>query len=762
MKIKLLIGQTIGVGLMGATCMVPTMAASVANGAISPAYVQQLSSGSQDDLRTEATFDETKGQWTLTFRRKLNTGDNARDLQFELGKTYSFQLATFNQSTGVATSLDSNNVGHLGDKTTIYTVTLPSVTDSPLVFSAVPSKLTAISGKVLKTNEIEITLSWNDPTKNDQVGFRTYTFNKKQKKGTWSADPTETLQDQLSLVWDMQNDSFATAGNCEQMCHQGTQTMGTLNGTVDSWHWEAATSGPIAHAIDENWVKFTATQPNGRLTDPGLPSFVVNDLVNGHPQYQAESHPANTVNNSRLFLLPAGTKPAVKPATFPLDGWKQDNVLPANIFRPIRGGIADVRSIAHHDGSQWTVTFRRSLNTGGDNGHDITFEKGRDYHFLYTYHNNSDHDYSEGVQHTLTDPETPFTMHIPEAPGPLVFPVKPPKLNAISGKLLDGDEIEITVSWPDDSRNDNKRQWQVDATNTTESWTRIKPYSSGTYNADPALNTYTVVADDIERTKPTFSSDRFMLVWDMQGDQFQTSGNCQQMCHTDPDPAVRSMKTNSGVLDSWNWTGNSVVSGYPTDTYWDKTGDSVSDTGSQTASIANAALKANGQAPAGTDLNVASLTYMAEGGAGVSATYLYLDGQQADNWSNGVESFVQTVNKPKLKKNLKKPNKDKLTITGTFDEGSGLGLPDVETQIKIGDLINVNIAPNKFKAQKKNKLFNYVSPDKTISVKFDLRNKKAHTFSVALNKQNLRDLNLTKATEFSLRVGKLVGSPLIP
>jgi hypothetical protein len=694
MKNRLMTKKTIGLGFISAVVTMPSYAAPLPNGATSPAYVQQLPSGSQDDLRTQASFDDSTGKWTLTFRRKLNTGDTARDLQFELGKTYSFQLATFDHITGVASSLDSSNIGHLGEKTAIYTVTLPSTTNKDLSFSAVPSKLTAISGKVLTSNEIEITLSWNDSSKSDSLGYRTYSYDKRKKKGTWSADPTETLQDQLALVWDMQNDGFATAGNCEQMCHQGSNSMGTQNGTVDSWHWEAATSGPIAHAIDEYWDKFTAATPNGVHKDPGLAAFVTNDLVNGHPKYQTETHPANA-SAAKLFLLPAGTKPAVKQTTFPLNGWQAGNVLPANVFRPIRGSIADVRSIAQHDGTQWTVTFRRSLNTGGDNGHDINFEKGHDYYFLYSYHNNADHDYSEGAQHTLIDPESPFTMHIPDAPGPLVFPVKPPKLNTISGRLLDSDEIEITVSWADSTRNDNKRQWSFDAANTTDPWTRVKPYSSGTYNSNPALNTYTVVADETERAKRTFSSDRFMFIWDMQGDQFKTTGNCQQMCHTDADPAIRNMKTNAGVLDSWNWTGNSVVSGYPTDTYWDTTGDSVSDGGSQSATISNAALKADGKAPAATDLNASSLTYTAEGGAGVSATYLYLDSPQADGWTNGVPSFIQTINKPKLTKNLRKPNKDSFSLSGTFDEVSGFSLPSTETQIKIGNLVDIETEVDK-------------------------------------------------------------------
>jgi hypothetical protein len=248
----------------------------------------------------------------------------------------------------------------------------------------------------------------------------------------------------------------------------------------------------------------------------------------------------------------------------------------------------------------------------------------------------------------------------------------------------------------------------------------------------------------------------------MQGDQFKTTGNCQQMCHTDADPAIRNMKTNAGVLDSWNWTGNSVVSGYPTDTYWDTTGDSVSDGGSQSATISNAALKADGKAPAATDLNASSLTYTAEGGAGVSATYLYLDSPQADGWTNGVPSFIQTINKPKLTKNLRKPNKDSFSLSGTFDEVSGFSLPSTETQIKIGNLVDITIPPNKFKAQSKNRLFSYLSKDRTVSVKFDLRNKKSHTFSIALSKQNLRNLDLKKATEFTLRVGNFSSSPTIP
>lgn len=753
-----------------------------ADGARVPQYLQQFPSGSADDLRTSAVYDDVTDTWTLTFRRNLLTGDASHDVQFALGGTYAFQLAKFDHVSGSATALNDANGGHIGNKTDIYSVTIPDSLPATLAgkksltFSSLPEKLTSLSGNLLGSNEIEITMTWSDSSKDDAVGYWEYTLsNAKKHQGSWLL--RSATQDQLSMVWDIQNDNFTTAGNCEQMCHLGSLSMATQNGTVDNWQWQAAKSGPIGHAVDGYWEKFTAQNPSGIEFDAGLPAFVANSLVNGHPKYQHESHPGGA-QSSRLFLMPAGVKPAVKPTAFPLDDWKTGDNLPNSVFRPIRGNIADVRSFSAHDGKQWTVTFRRKLNTGGDRGHDITFEKGHDYSFLYTYHDNSDHDYSEGLLHALTDPETPFTMHIPDAPGALEFPVKPPKLNAISGRLLDSDEIEITISWPDSTRNDNKSHWTYDAeaADASKPWWRVGPYAVGTYPAR-------TIAKDEVRSQSTFSSDRFMIVWDMQGDQFQTTGNCQEMCHTDANPAVASMATKAGILDSWNWTGNSVVSGYPSDTYWDTTGDSVSDGGSQSASVTNTATSPT--TPTSDDMDTVragGLTYTAQGGAGNSAEWLYADSPQADGWNRGTAAFVQSITKAVLN-NVRKADADKITITGTFDEGDAEFDPaSVLTSIKVG-AIEETIASGKFIANRNKSKYSYVSKslnakgklvvDGKVAVTFELspkpkagKAKKPGTFSITLGKRSLNAFLVVdpvtgkaNTVDFQLKVGALDGAP---
>lgn len=696
-----------------------------------PNVVQQIPSGSMADLRTTGAYDSNKQVWNLTFRRKLNTGDALHDILFEAGKTYAFQIAAIDNATGLMTS---EAAPHISQSTTVFNMTIPAVAGN-LTFSAVPEKLKSISGKLLATNEIEISLSWVDQTKNDSVGSWQYD----EASATWQQETQQS--DQLAIIWDMQNDNFVSSGNCDQMCHT---TLSPAAGTkIDAWHWVAATSGPIGHAVDEYWE-------NGMNPDPGRPAFVDNELVNGRPRYQVEGH-ANRENVKRLFLFPDGVNEAVKPATFPSEDWENGDVLPASVIRPPRGGIADVVTSSSHNGKQWTVTFRRKLNTGGDSGHDIVFEKGKDYSFLYTYHNNADHDYGQGLAHIATNPNTPFTMTIPTTPGPLLFPVIPNRLTGISGKLLDSDEIEITVSWPDSSRNDNKRQWRYDATNAATPWTRAAAYSVGTA---PNI-VYATAAQQAERT---FSSDRFTLLWDMAGDRFQTTGNCTEMCHS----GEVAMRTKAGVLDAWTWTGSSRASGYASDQYWDDNGgtgigDNKSDGGSQTASITNTGFNAAGTAVVSADTAAAKLLYTAKAGAGHSSTYLYLDSPQADGWSRGVESFVKAVTKSKVR-NTSKEGKHSLDISGSYDDrGNELELPAAPMTISLGNAFDLSIPANSFKKSKADgRYLSYVDKASHISIKFDTKKK---TFQVTATRQNLS--TLANPANLNMSVGSWTAASMI-
>jgi len=697
-----------------------------------PNVVQQIPSGSMADLRTTAAYDTNKQVWNLTFRRKLNTGDALHDILFEAGKTYAFQIAAIDNATGLMTS---DAAPHIAQSTTVFNMTIPAAAGN-LTFSAVPEKLKSISGKLLATNEIEISLSWSDQTKNDSVGAWAYD----EVSATWQQEIQHS--DQVAIIWDMQNDNFVSSGTCDQMCH-ATSLSPAAGKTLDAWHWVAATSGPIGHAVDEYWE-------NGRYPDPGRPAFLENDLVNGRPRYQVEGH-VDRENVKRLFLFPDGVSEAVKPANFPTEGWENGDVLPANVIRPPRGGIADVVTSSSHNGKQWTVTFRRKLNSGGDSGHDIVFEKGKDYSFLYTYHNNADHDYGPGLAHIATNPNTPFTMTIPTTPGPLLFPVIPSRLTGISGQLLDSDEIEITVSWLDSTRNDNKRQWRYDASNTARPWTRASAYSVGT-----APNIVYATAE--QQAERTFSSDRFTLLWDMVGDRFQTTGNCTEMCHS----GEVAMRTKAGILDAWTWTGSSRASGYASDQYWDDNGgtgigDNKSDGGSQTASIGNTGFDEASKAVASADTTAAKLLYMAKAGAGNPSTYLYLDSPQADGWSRGVESFVKTVTKSKVR-NKTKEGKHSLELSGVYDDrGNELQLPAAPTTVSLGDAFDLTIPANSFKKSKGDgRYLSYVDKVNHVSIKFDTKKK---TFQVTASRQNLA--GLANPATLNLSVGSWTATSMV-
>ncbi|WP_367025281.1 ethylbenzene dehydrogenase-related protein [Methylococcus sp. ANG] len=242
----------------------------------------QVPYGSRADVRTTARYEEGRG-WSVTFRRKLDTGDPAHDVVFAKGGTYAFQVTTFDNGGG------KEDLSHTTqDSGKVFTMGIP-MEAGDLVFSEKPARLSELRGKLLASDEIEITASWTDPTRNDRRGEWTY------GSGGW-VKSTEN-EDRIAFLWDMQNDDFVSAGTCASMCHGNLHA--TAPGTkVDNWHWKASRSHPIGYADEQWWYDGVAHNGNGRRDDPGVGTAVENVLENGHPKYMA----VGGQNSSARFL----------------------------------------------------------------------------------------------------------------------------------------------------------------------------------------------------------------------------------------------------------------------------------------------------------------------------------------------------------------------------------------------------------------------------------------------------------------------------
>ena len=508
------------------------------------AFVHNTGAGSRVDVRTDGTPDGVG--WSVVFRRSLQTGDPDHDVQFMPGATYSFQVATWDNAGD-----DAHDVSDAG---TVFSMTIP-VAPGPLVFSGVPSIFSALSGEYLASEEVRIIAEWTDSTKNDQ-------------RKRWSFDGTNWTQsldneDRVAFIWDMQNDGFASAGNCASMCHPPVMYT-ALNTFVDTWHWKATRTNPSGYADDKYWNDGAGGTASGRKSDPGLEPYV-NNVDGGVPFFMAEDDPG--ANASFLFAVPEGMKEGVDHA----DGaWTAGDVLPGYVHRRGSGSRVDVFSTGTYDGAEWSVTFRRKLDTGDATG-DIDFEAGETYHFQVATWDNAG-----GGAHDISEALNLYTMTIPASPGPLAFSGTPALLSWLSGELLSSGEIEITVSWPDATRSDVRKQWQFDG---------------------------------IDWNQSGQNEDRISIIWDMQKDGFASAGNCASMCH----PPVMYTALNTFV-DTWHWKATRTgPAGFTDDKYWD---DGMAGTGSGRLSDFGVSVY--------RDNNVAgSPASMSSAGPGSSAIFLF-------------------------------------------------------------------------------------------------------------------------------------------
>ncbi len=563
-----------------------------------PGYVHRNGAGSAVDVRADGTHDGTG--WTVVLKRSLATGDAATDIQFTPGGSYAFQVAKWDNA--------GDELHDLSVADRVYHMVVPPVPGPVVITPGVPTIFTSLTGEYLASDEIRLTATWSDATKNDQ-------------RKRWIFDGTDWSQsseneDRVAFIWDMQSDDFATTGLCTAMCHPPDK-MYTNAGRVDTWQWKAARSNPAGYADDKYWDDGQGGTVSGRHGDPGQAPYKDN-VGASPPTSMAEGDPG--VNANFLFEFPAETKEST---AYAAGAWTSGDVLPGYVHLRGSGSNVDIHSTGVHDGTGWTVTYRRKLDTG-DAGTDLAFAPGGTYSFQVALWNNSGDE-----AHNIAEAANVFTMTLPAAPGPLVFSGTPGILTSLSGVLLSSGEVEITAAWSDATRNDVRKQWSFDGA----AWSRSSD-----------------------------NEDRITLIWDMQNDGFATTGTCAAMCHL-PDK----MYTNAGRVDAWHWKATRTgPAGFTDDQYWDD-GDAGTVSGRR-VDPGTAVFKENvaaGGAP----------TYMSTAGPGTSARFLF-EHAAAAGWSRAVP-FVEpvtvstsTVKSANLKVDFVKDSRDSISISGTYDTGT--------------------------------------------------------------------------------------------
>jgi hypothetical protein len=622
------------------------------NGDSLPAYIHSSGAGSRVDVRADSSHDGSG--WTVVFRRSLQTGDPDHDIQFVPGGVYSFQVTTWDNAGGGAHDL--------ADQGIVYTMTIPMTPDD-LEFSALPLVLSELSGEYLASGEVEITVAWDDETRDDQ-------------RKRWSFDGSDWAQssdneDRVAFIWDMQNDGFATAGTCMMMCHP--PLMYTAPRTrVDTWHHKATRTAPSGFSDDKWWDDGAGGTASGRHSDPGVAAYADNTAA-GHPRYQSTKQygPPTT------FLMegPAGMREAMP---FSYGIWAEGDSLPAYVHRRGAGSRADVSTEASHDGSAWSVTFRRKLDTGDATG-DIAFAAGGMYSFQVATFDNTG-----GSGHDTSNAGMVYGMTIPTEPGDLVFSAVPSSLSSLSGRLLSSDEIELTATWLDATRNEARKQWQ---------------FLSGKW----------MQSGDNE--------DRLAIIWDNQNDGFVSAGTCMTMCH------VPLMYTSPGtIVDTWHFKASRTgPAGFTDDKWWD---DGDLGTGSGRRSDAGMSVYMDNDEVFGHP------EFMSTAGPSTSSLFLAML-PAAPGWAQtavfGLRDGLAT--KGKLKVNTKLAGKDAVLLSGSFSaEDAPLLADGLRGTFEVGTFSLPFVMTAKGKSEK----------DTTIKIMLKT-GKKGGRWSASLKNVDLRD-----------------------
>lgn len=179
-----------------------------------------------------------------------------------------------------------------------------------------------------------IRVSWPDATRSDTHKSLVW------DEGSNAYGPGEDMEDRLSLMFNIDGD-FSS-------CMLAGKTF-----RADVWQWKAARTAPAGLAQDK--YHLYSLKPVHEKSK---------QFINraGTKVYMAR------VSDAGDGLYAANTPPETKTA---------DTIPGYVVNTEATGSIADVRAEAVHDGTGWTVTLTRKLDTRHDD--DVVFEKGKAY-----------------------------------------------------------------------------------------------------------------------------------------------------------------------------------------------------------------------------------------------------------------------------------------------------------------------------------------------------------------------------------------------
>ncbi|MEZ5360412.1 MAG: ethylbenzene dehydrogenase-related protein [Candidatus Zixiibacteriota bacterium] len=242
-----------------------------------------------------------------------------------------------------------------------------------------------------------IKAEWNDNSKNTRFNeFKSYYRNNINQ---WEVVDT-TLYSNEDRFYFLFDNGGTNGANCAALCHttangSGRKFYGAAGDNADVWHWKAARTGLAGFAEDMLLTTTTiAADPQDASNDS---LYFRNWNFMGYPQFM---HP-DTLDYTGDALL-EGTYITFDNTLPWVQGLPNDSIslyVPGYYLNQLSGADGsrwDINVVQEHDGANWTVVFRRALNTG--DGDDINLTSVDSISISIAVGNNS------GVKHWGAEP----------------------------------------------------------------------------------------------------------------------------------------------------------------------------------------------------------------------------------------------------------------------------------------------------------------------------------------------------------------------
>lgn len=256
----------------------------------------------------------------------------------------------------------------------IDAVTVPLGTDAD--YNAGVSTISSLNAsmKALQTaSNLYIRVSWADSDKDTRFGeYRSRWFSNRNQ---WEAVDTTLFsnEDRFYILFDQGGTNGA---DCMTMCHSvangsGRKFYGEAGDDADVWHWKATRTGLAGFADDMLLTTSTVAPDAQEASNDSL--YFRNWNFMGHPQFMH----SDSTDYAGDVLLEGDYTVFDNDLTW-VTGLPNDSIskyVPGFYHNHLSGADGsrwDVNVVQEHDGSNWTVVFRRALNTGDADDINLT------------------------------------------------------------------------------------------------------------------------------------------------------------------------------------------------------------------------------------------------------------------------------------------------------------------------------------------------------------------------------------------------------